>query len=282
MRRTGSDRSCWGCPGGNYRLSAWWQPSRAMPWSTERARRAHAQRVLIGALTVRCRRVRAACRNEPERFRSTTWSTPTSTTRPLRAWRQRILQARGKPRSSWRSATPRASLSRATATRASLAVGYSRSTAMRSAASADQDVPRPGVGRMARWRNDSAVRSGQPDHRRTASTSPSAELRPDNWTPTRCPDYVRLDCVLDDYGAATWARPNSWNAARPFELVAHRAAHDAAEWKRRAVPLVRRSFRAFGRDRRYADHEPVARAAGAEQSVENDVDQILVDTEPAW
>ena len=45
--------------------SAWWQPSPAMPWATERARRAHAQRVLIGALTVRCRRVRAAHGNEP-------------------------------------------------------------------------------------------------------------------------------------------------------------------------------------------------------------------------
>lgn len=117
-----------------------------------------------------------------------------------------------------------------------------------------KDVPKTWVFRLARWRNEEAVRRGEipPIPPSSIEKPPSAELRPGQKDTDSLPAYEILDDLLDqyvehDHGAA--------------ELVAHgydRALvervlrmTDFAEYKRRQYPIgTKITRRSFGRDRR--------------------------------
>ncbi len=117
-----------------------------------------------------------------------------------------------------------------------------------------KDVPKTLVWKLARWRNDEAVRRGEtpPIPENSITKPPSAELRPDQLDTDSLPDYEVLDDILDDYveldqGFADLVEAGFDPALveRVLKLV------DAAEYKRRQYPPGPKiSLKAFGRDRR--------------------------------
>ena len=143
----------------------------------------------------------------------------------------------------------------ATGNKSELAVGYSTIYGDAVGGFAPiKDVPKTLVWEMARWRNDSAVRSGQPGPipPNSIDKPPSAELRPDQLDSDSLPDYVQLDRVLDDYVGSDLGATELVERGYDPELVARIVQlTDAAEWKRRQYPPgTKITFRAFGRDRR--------------------------------
>lgn len=117
-----------------------------------------------------------------------------------------------------------------------------------------KDVPKVDVWRLARWRNDEAVRRGEtpPIPPNSIEKPPSAELRPGQLDTDSLPDYEVLDGLLDDYvendrGAAELVAAGFDRALveRVLRLT------DVAEYKRRQYPPgTKISVKGFGRDRR--------------------------------
>ena len=137
-----------------------------------------------------------------------------------------------------------------TGNKSEMAVGYATLYGdMAGGYGALKDVYKTLVYRLAEYRN----RQGAPIPRRVFERAPSAELAPDQKDSDSLPPYALLDSILELYIEAD---------RTPQEIVA--AGFDAAtvqrvtamvdrnEYKRRqAVPGVRITRRAFGRDRRY-------------------------------
>jgi NAD+ synthase (glutamine-hydrolysing) len=117
-----------------------------------------------------------------------------------------------------------------------------------------KDVPKTMVWRLARWRNDEAVRRGQtpPIPENSITKPPSAELRPGQLDTDTLPPYEQLDALLADYIDRDLGREALLAAGHDPELVARVARMvDLAEYKRRqSAPGPKISIKAFGRDRR--------------------------------
>lgn len=117
-----------------------------------------------------------------------------------------------------------------------------------------KDLPKTVVWRIARWRNEEALRRGTvpPIPENSITKPPSAELRPDQKDSDSLPDYEILDDILDDYVELDMGRDEIVAAGfdpalvdRVLKLV------DSAEYKRRQYPPgTKISLKAFGRDRR--------------------------------
>jgi len=117
-----------------------------------------------------------------------------------------------------------------------------------------KDVPKTTVWRLARWRNDLAVRRGEtpPIPEASIEKPPSAELRPGQTDQDTLPPYEVLDGILEAYidrklGAADVVALG-YDAA-VVEAVTRLV--DRSEWKRRQGAVGPKiSGMAFGRDRR--------------------------------
>jgi NAD+ synthase (glutamine-hydrolysing) len=117
-----------------------------------------------------------------------------------------------------------------------------------------KDVPKTLVWKLARWRNDEALRAGgePPIPENSITKPPSAELRPDQLDTDSLPDYAELDAILQSYVDSDKGRADLVAAGHDPELV-DRVVRlvDLAEYKRRqAAPGTKISIKAFGRDRR--------------------------------
>ncbi|MFJ7248699.1 NAD+ synthase [Kitasatospora sp. NPDC098652] len=117
-----------------------------------------------------------------------------------------------------------------------------------------KDVYKSLVFRLARWRNEEAVRRGEvpPIPENTIGKPPSAELRPDQVDTDSLPDYDLLDSVLDRYIERDEGR-DAIVAAGFDPAVVDRVVRlvDTAEYKRRQYPPGPKiSVKNFGRDRR--------------------------------
>jgi NAD+ synthase (glutamine-hydrolysing) len=117
-----------------------------------------------------------------------------------------------------------------------------------------KDVPKSLVWRLARWRNDEAVRSHRlppiPDN--SINKPPSAELRPGQLDSDSLPDYAELDPLLlryvDEDAGFDQLLADGFDKDLVTRIV---QLTDAAEWKRRQYPPGPKiSLKAFGRDRR--------------------------------
>jgi NAD+ synthase (glutamine-hydrolysing) len=117
-----------------------------------------------------------------------------------------------------------------------------------------KDLPKVDVWRLARWRNDEAVRRGEtpPIPPNSIDKPPSAELRPGQLDTDSLPDYAVLDDLLDDYVEND--RGASELVAEGFDRdLVERVLRltDVAEYKRRQYPPgTKISSKGFGRDRR--------------------------------
>ncbi len=143
----------------------------------------------------------------------------------------------------------------ATGNKSELAVGYSTIYGDAVGGFAPiKDVPKTLVWEMARWRNESAARTGEtaPIPPNSIAKPPSAELRPGQLDSDSLPDYGQLDSILEDYVGGDMGAGELVAAGYDPELVARVVQlTDAAEWKRRQYPPgTKITFRAFGRDRR--------------------------------
>ncbi|GIF68247.1 NAD+ synthase [Asanoa ishikariensis] len=117
-----------------------------------------------------------------------------------------------------------------------------------------KDVPKTLVWKLARWRNDEALRVGEepPIPENSISKPPSAELRPDQLDTDSLPDYDQLDAILLSYVDGDQGRADLIAAGHDPALV-DRVLRlvDLAEYKRRqSAPGTKISIKAFGRDRR--------------------------------
>jgi NAD+ synthase (glutamine-hydrolysing) len=117
-----------------------------------------------------------------------------------------------------------------------------------------KDVPKTLVYRLARWRDDEAVRRGgePPIPENSIVKPPSAELRPDQLDSDSLPDYAVLDAILAGYIDGDLGREELIVAGHDPALVDRVLRMvDLAEYKRRqAAPGTKISIKAFGRDRR--------------------------------
>jgi NAD+ synthase (glutamine-hydrolysing) len=117
-----------------------------------------------------------------------------------------------------------------------------------------KDLPKTVVWRIARWRNEEAVRRGSvpPIPENSITKPPSAELRPDQKDTDSLPEYELLDDILDDYVERDMGRDAIVAAGFDPELVDRiLKLVDTAEYKRRQYPPgTKISLKAFGRDRR--------------------------------
>ncbi|MFJ6616344.1 NAD+ synthase [Kitasatospora sp. NPDC091335] len=136
-----------------------------------------------------------------------------------------------------------------------LAVGYSTLYGDSVGAYAPiKDVYKSLVLRLARWRDEEAVRRGEvpPIPESTLTKPPSAELRPDQVDTDSLPDYGLLDAVLARYVEGDEGR-DAIVAAGFDPAVVDRVVRlvDTAEYKRRQYPPGPKvSAKNFGRDRR--------------------------------
>ncbi|MFY1698982.1 MULTISPECIES: NAD+ synthase [unclassified Solwaraspora] len=117
-----------------------------------------------------------------------------------------------------------------------------------------KDVWKTLVWRLARWRNDDALRRGEepPVPENSIAKPPSAELRPGQLDTDSLPDYAVLDAVLSGYIDGDAGRDDLIAAGHDPQLV-DRVLRlvDLAEYKRRqSAPGAKISIKAFGRDRR--------------------------------
>ena len=117
-----------------------------------------------------------------------------------------------------------------------------------------KDVSKSRVWELARWRNDTAVATGQtpPIPVSSITKAPSAELRPDQTDQDSLPDYALLDAVLDAYVEQARGREEMIADGFDPEIVEMVLKYcDRSEWKRRQYPLGPKvTALAFGRDRR--------------------------------
>ncbi len=117
-----------------------------------------------------------------------------------------------------------------------------------------KDVPKTMVYRLARWRDEEAVRRGEqpPIPENSIVKPPSAELRPDQLDSDSLPDYPVLDAILAGYVDGDLGRDELVGAGHDPALVDRVLRMvDLAEYKRRqAAPGTKISIKAFGRDRR--------------------------------
>ncbi|MFI5838602.1 NAD+ synthase [Catenuloplanes sp. NPDC051500] len=117
-----------------------------------------------------------------------------------------------------------------------------------------KDVPKTVVWRLARWRNEEALRRGEtpPVPENSIVKPPSAELRPGQLDSDSLPDYEVLDAILAGYVDGDSGR-DDLIAAGHDPAVVDRTLRlvDLAEYKRRqSAPGTKISIKAFGRDRR--------------------------------
>ncbi|MDR7278337.1 NAD+ synthase [Catenuloplanes atrovinosus] len=117
-----------------------------------------------------------------------------------------------------------------------------------------KDVPKTLVWKLARWRNEEALRRGEtpPIPENSISKPPSAELRPGQLDSDSLPDYDVLDAILAGYVDGDLGR-DGLVAAGHDPAVVDRTLRlvDIAEYKRRqSAPGPKISIKAFGRDRR--------------------------------
>jgi len=117
-----------------------------------------------------------------------------------------------------------------------------------------KDVPKTMVYRLARWRDDEALRQGgePPIPENSIVKPPSAELRPGQLDSDSLPDYDTLDAILAGYVDGDLGREELIAAGHEPALVDRILRMvDLAEYKRRqAAPGTKISIKAFGRDRR--------------------------------
>jgi NAD+ synthase (glutamine-hydrolysing) len=137
-----------------------------------------------------------------------------------------------------------------TGNKSEMAVGYATLYGdMAGGYGAIKDVYKTLVYRLAEFRN----RAGEVIPRRVIERAPSAELAPDQRDIDSLPPYDVLDAVLERYVEHDRS-PDEIVAAGFDAAIVRRvvAMVDRNEYKRRqAVPGVRITRRAFGRDRRY-------------------------------
>lgn len=117
-----------------------------------------------------------------------------------------------------------------------------------------KDVPKTLVYELCRYRNEVAVRDGDPEPipLSVLVKAPSAELRPDQRDDQSLPPYDELDPLLELYveGDAT-AEELIAAGHDPGLVLRITRLVDLSEYKRRQMPPgVRISKKAFGRDRR--------------------------------
>ncbi|MDP9791789.1 NAD+ synthase (glutamine-hydrolyzing) [Catenuloplanes nepalensis] len=117
-----------------------------------------------------------------------------------------------------------------------------------------KDVPKTLVWKLARWRNEEALRRGEtpPIPENSISKPPSAELRPGQLDSDSLPDYEVLDAILTGYVDGDLGRDGLVAAGHDPEVVDRTLRLvDIAEYKRRqSAPGTKISIKAFGRDRR--------------------------------
>ncbi|MEV1289297.1 NAD+ synthase [Micromonospora sp. NPDC049679] len=117
-----------------------------------------------------------------------------------------------------------------------------------------KDVWKTLVWKLARWRNDDAVRHGTepPIPENSIAKPPSAELRPGQLDTDSLPDYPVLDAILAGYVDGDMGRDDLVAAGHDAQLVDRVLRMvDLAEYKRRqSAPGTKISIKAFGRDRR--------------------------------
>jgi NAD+ synthase (glutamine-hydrolysing) len=117
-----------------------------------------------------------------------------------------------------------------------------------------KDVPKTLVYRLARWRDEEAVRHGEipPIPENSIAKPPSAELRPGQLDSDSLPDYPVLDAILAGYIDGDMGRDELVAAGHdPATVDRVLRMVDLAEYKRRqAAPGTKISIKAFGRDRR--------------------------------
>jgi NAD+ synthase (glutamine-hydrolysing) len=115
-------------------------------------------------------------------------------------------------------------------------------------------VPKTLVWELARWRNESAARSGgvPPIPENSISKPPSAELRPGQLDTDSLPPYEVLDAILAGYVDRDEGRDELIRDGHDAQIVDRvMRMTDGAEYKRRqSAPGTKISFKAFGRDRR--------------------------------
>jgi len=117
-----------------------------------------------------------------------------------------------------------------------------------------KDVPKTLVWKLARWRNDEALRVGEepPIPENSIAKPPSAELRPGQLDTDSLPDYDELDSILRSYVDEDQGRADLIAAGHDAAVVDRVLRMvDLAEYKRRqSAPGTKISIKAFGRDRR--------------------------------
>jgi NAD+ synthase (glutamine-hydrolysing) len=117
-----------------------------------------------------------------------------------------------------------------------------------------KDVEKSMVWKLARWRNEWAVKNGQtpPIPENSIVKPPSAELRPDQTDQDSLPEYDLLDAILDAYVEKRLGTEEI--VAMGFQLdTVNRIIGlvERAEWKRRQGAIGPKiTGMAFGRDRR--------------------------------
>ncbi len=116
------------------------------------------------------------------------------------------------------------------------------------------DVPKVDVWKLARWRNEEAVRNGEtpPIPESSIAKPPSAELRPGQKDTDSLPDYEILDAILREYIEFDRSLDEIVQLGYPAEVVQKTLQlTDRAEFKRRQYPPGPKvSGKSFGRDRR--------------------------------
>jgi NAD+ synthase (glutamine-hydrolysing) len=143
----------------------------------------------------------------------------------------------------------------ATGNKSELAVGYSTLYGDAVGAFAPiKDVPKTLVWQLSRWRNEDALRRGEPAPipENSITKPPSAELRPGQQDSDSLPDYGVLDEILDAYVERDMGREAIVAAGYDPELVERiMKLTDTAEYKRRQYPPgTKISIKGFGKDRR--------------------------------
>ena len=117
-----------------------------------------------------------------------------------------------------------------------------------------KDVPKMLVWKLARWRNEQAIRDGErpPIPENSIEKPPSAELRPDQLDQDSLPEYELLDRLLECYIDERLGRDEIVNRGFDAAVVDRVIALvDQSEWKRRQGAIGPKiSGMAFGRDRR--------------------------------
>jgi NAD+ synthase (glutamine-hydrolysing) len=165
------------------------------------------------------------------------------------------LQARVRGTTLMAISTAEGHLILATGNKSELSVGYSTIYGDAVGGFAPiKDVPKVDVWRLARWRNEQALATGEvpPIPENSIEKPPSAELRPGQLDSDSLPDYELLDDLLDDYvendrGARELVADGFDQAL--VERVLRMT--DLAEYKRRQYPPgTKISAKGFGRDRR--------------------------------